>query len=98
MLRGAGPEMLVDAELVCTELVTNAVEHAAGPRSVRVAMADEDLRIEVDDASPEKPLTPGVSRLGGMRGRGLVIVDAVTRWGIDRGRSTKTVWAAIPRT
>jgi anti-sigma regulatory factor (Ser/Thr protein kinase) len=92
--------MLVDAELVCTELVTNAVEHAAGPRAVRVVVAGQDLRIEVDDASPDAALTPGVSRLGGVRGRGrgLAIVDAVTRWGIRRSRSRKTVWAALPLT
>jgi hypothetical protein len=76
--------------------VTNAVEHAAGPRAVRVAVAGQDLRIEVDDASPDATLTPGVSRLGGVRGRGLAIVDAVTRWGIRRSRSRKTVWAALP--
>ncbi|WP_433505482.1 hypothetical protein ACQP04_02620 [Pseudonocardia halophobica] len=26
----------IDAELMCTELVTNALEHARGPRTVRM--------------------------------------------------------------
>lgn len=49
----------IDAELVCTELVINAVEHAAAPRRVRVVLDAADLRIEVEDGSPDEPLTPG---------------------------------------
>jgi anti-sigma regulatory factor (Ser/Thr protein kinase) len=85
----------IDAELVCTELVTNAVEHAAGPRTVRIVLDAADLRIEVEDGSPDEPLIPGVSRFGAFRGRGLALVEALARWGIIRRAAGKTVWATL---
>ncbi|WP_344415084.1 ATP-binding protein [Pseudonocardia ailaonensis] len=85
-----------DAELVCTELVTNAVEHAHGPRSVRITMLDPlRLRIEVDDGEPGARPTLGRSRFGSVRGRGLMLVDTVSRWGVRRRRTGKTVWATL---
>jgi hypothetical protein len=87
---------LVDAELVCTELVTNAIEHARAPREMRIDLVAGVLRIEVSDGAPTAPLTPGRSRLGGLRGRGLTVVTALARWGVERGPDRKTVWAEVP--
>jgi anti-sigma regulatory factor (Ser/Thr protein kinase) len=92
----APTDTLLDAELVCTELVTNAVEHAGGPRRVRVTVLDRvRMRIEVDDTGAGAPLTVGESRLGEHRGRGLTIVNAVAHWGVRRTRTGKTVWATL---
>jgi hypothetical protein len=90
------PTSLIDAELVCTELVTNAVEHASGPREVRIDVAAGELRIEVSDGAGAAPLTPGRSRLGAIRGRGLTVVEALAHWGVRRGTAGKTVWAVLP--
>lgn len=89
-------DALIDAELVCTELVTNAVDHARGPCEVRVHLYDAaTLTVEVDDASPCATLIVGTSRFGRRRGRGLVMVDALSRWGVWRGTAGKTVWASL---
>lgn len=82
------------AELLVSELVTNAVVHAP-PASiaVRVDTSDERLRIEVNDVGTsfqdasldnEDLLRPGQ--------RGLFLVDAASdAWGIDNATGT-TVW------
>lgn len=94
-VRGSA-DALADAQLVCTELVTNSIEHALGPRTVRIDVApDGTMSVEVDDASPDAALTPGTSRLGAVRGRGLMLVAAMSRWGVRRRETGKTVWAVL---
>lgn len=96
LLADAPEDLRIDAELVAIELVTNSFEHASGPRSATIAWTDDGLlHIAVVDGSPDAVLTPGRSRLGAHRGRGLTVVDAVARWGVDRGRTSKTVWANL---
>lgn len=86
----------LDAELVCTELVTNALEHGGGRGVVRIVLSDADgVRVEVDDADSTAPLTLGRSSIGRHRGRGLQIVDAVASWGVVRRAGGKTVWATF---
>ena len=85
-----------DAELVCTELVTNALEHGGGAGVVRILVEGARVCIEVDDAGGGGALTPGTSRLGVHRGRGLALVSAVARWGVVRTGGGKTVWAILP--
>jgi hypothetical protein len=55
-----------------------------------------DVTIEFDEGSPDAPLTPGVSRIDPFCERGLVIVDAVTRWGVIKRGSRETAWATLP--
>ncbi|MCE6995533.1 ATP-binding protein [Saccharothrix sp. S26] len=84
--------------LVATELVANAYDHAH-PHRVRLRRSRVpcQVRIEVEDTSPARPIL-GRSRLGEHRGRGLVMVDNLTRhqWGTQArsdGGTGKTVWA-----
>jgi hypothetical protein len=96
LLADAPEDLRIDAELVAIELVTNSFEHASGPRSATITWTDDGLlHIAVVDGSPDAVLTPGQSRLGPHRGRGLTVVGAVARWGVDRGQTTKTVWANL---
>lgn len=95
MVTGVDPDVVIDLELVSTELVTNALEHAAGPRHLRLIQHDDLVRVEVDDASPDLLPTPGTSRLSRNRGRGLRLVSALGRWGMRRYRDGKTVWAEL---
>lgn len=84
-----------DAELVATELVTNAIDHGAGAAAVRVTVDDDAVRIEVDDRNPSVALTVGRSRLGRHRGHGLAIVDSLASWGVRPNAAGKTVWAVV---
>jgi anti-sigma regulatory factor (Ser/Thr protein kinase) len=89
-----GGDRLVDVELVCIELVTNAIEHARAPRSVRLRLGAR-ASIEVDDAGPDRPLAPRRPPFSELRGRGLGIVDALSTWGVRRTPTGKTVWASL---
>ncbi|MFD5827186.1 ATP-binding protein [Lentzea sp. NPDC060358] len=94
--RGCRDDLLDDILLVCTELVSNAYDHACGPRDVRVARdaGGRVIRVEVDDASPRVLPTPGVSSIGSFRGRGMTLVNALASdWGVRTGGERKTVWA-----
>jgi anti-sigma regulatory factor (Ser/Thr protein kinase) len=94
--RVGDPERRGDAELVCTELVTNAVEHARGPRRVALSVAEGRVRVAVTDGSPDRAPVPGRSRFGGeFRGRGLMLVDALSDWTVRAERRTKTVEATL---
>lgn len=87
------------AELVVSELVTNAVRHAREPRGRLIATRFERLehgvRIEVHDANDDKP-EPRQASPDASSGRGLTLVDALTagRWGTtSRDGVGKLVWA-----
>ncbi|WP_327667180.1 MULTISPECIES: ATP-binding protein [unclassified Streptomyces] len=79
---------LVDtAELLATELVSNAVRHTKGPAALRVRWSAGVLRIGGWDASPEPPEPPGaLDQLVGLdleEGRGLALVRACADvWGL----------------
>ena len=92
-------DLLIDVELIATELVTNAHEHTGQLLAVRVSRPEDRpvLRVEVDDGAPDRPPRPGASTRGGFRGRGLQMVDGISSdWGVDQGDDRKTVWVEIP--
>lgn len=83
------------AELVVSELVTNAILHAHTDVWVRVTLLPEALRIEVADGSPARPLVRHYSRMA-TTGRGLSLVASVAReWGISPEGEGKVVWAEL---
>jgi anti-sigma regulatory factor (Ser/Thr protein kinase) len=92
---------LRDAQLIVTELVANAVRHAAAedaPVRVEVRATREVMRVEVRDGGdgfdPHAIAPPTTARGGGW---GLKIVGALAhRWGVERGAHT-TVWFEIDR-
>ncbi|HUR15461.1 MAG TPA: SpoIIE family protein phosphatase [Mycobacteriales bacterium] len=91
------PESTVgDAELVVTELVTNAILHGRPPVTVRVADHDRGARVEVIDHGARPPVR---MRDAGhsMTGRGLALVAALTsEWGVSQVEGGKVIWAEIP--
>jgi anti-sigma regulatory factor (Ser/Thr protein kinase) len=103
-LRGHGvaEPAICDATLVLSELMSNAVRHARpmpGAR-IRVAWTLSAGAVELavsDGGGPTRPRTerpPSVSSLGG---RGLGIVDHLSRrWGVRSGDLGTTVWAVLP--
>ncbi|WP_405840774.1 ATP-binding protein [Streptomyces platensis] len=86
------------AELLLSELVTNAVQaqaSAAPEVGVRFAWADGRLRLEVRDASDELPVMNDAEE-DEECGRGLMLVDALASgWGVDRDGTGKVVWAEL---
>jgi anti-sigma regulatory factor (Ser/Thr protein kinase) len=86
-----------DAEIIASELATNAVKHARSPFRVALARSSDAIRISVRDASfaPPVRLTPDGLLVGG---RGVQLVAALSRaWGICDEVDGKTVWAEIER-
>ncbi|MFI9011163.1 ATP-binding protein [Actinosynnema sp. NPDC053489] len=99
VLADLAEDVLQDLLLVCTELVSNAYDHACAPRRLRVHRSHnrQSLRVEVDDGSPDRLPVAGSSRLGTFRGRGLIMVDNLSRrWGTRLCADGKTVWAEVP--
>ncbi|WP_405612656.1 ATP-binding protein [Streptomyces sp. NBC_00076] len=99
---GVSHDVLESAELVLSELVTNALRvRVPSDRQVgvRIARSPEDglLRLEVSDAGPGRPevRAPGDDETGG---RGLLLVEALAhRWGVVEREAGigKTVWAEL---
>ena len=86
--------LVPDAELVVSELVTNALLHAGPPVAVRVDLG-ETVRIEVSDGSRTAPVR-GRARADAMTGRGLSLVSALARdWGVEPRPSGKAVWCEL---
>lgn len=80
------------AELLVSEVVTNAIEHGHSGGIVQVIALPAGLRVEVSDRSTETP-APRTPTLDEPTGRGLAIVSKLARhWGVDLRRNGKTVW------
>lgn len=86
------------AELVVSELVTNALLHARPPYEVRVRGTREHPRVEVCDGSAEPPPMPAMTPPDAEDflvtfGRGLgVVASCAAAWGVHVEEDGKTVW------
>lgn len=90
-------DLLGDATLITSELVTNAICHAGSAFRVAVRRDESSVRIAVHDISSVPPARREPSR-DSPGGRGLKIVDQLSmRWGTETHPQGKTVWAEIPR-
>jgi PAS domain S-box-containing protein len=80
------------AELVISEVVTNALVHAGTEVEVAARVGREGVRVEVSDGSPHLPATKNYANLAAT-GRGLQLLEQlVDRWGVDPHEAGKTVW------
>jgi DNA-binding NarL/FixJ family response regulator len=92
-------DVLDDALLVVSEMVTNAVTHAGSACDLRISLSPVVVRVEVVDqggGTPD-PMPPSETRNGG---RGLHLIGALTAaWGVEpeTGGVGKTVWAELRR-
>ncbi|MFD7539851.1 SpoIIE family protein phosphatase [Streptomyces sp. NPDC059819] len=98
-LQGWGYADVVDDAVVLTsELVTNAVVHAGTQADVLCLRSDDGVRVEVADRYPERevPLLGSPADIAGPdreNGRGLLLCAALaSRWGVEYTPTRKTVW------
>lgn len=92
-----------DAVLVLSELVSNAIKHAAplpdGDIQVSWAISEGFLHVEITDGGAATRPHAGVAAMSSHGGRGLDIVRHVSaQWGVHEDHQTVTVWADLPRT
>ncbi|WP_432016504.1 ATP-binding protein [Streptomyces hydrogenans] len=92
------PSMVETAELLLTELVTNAFLHADAPTvGVRVYRQGDLLMIEVNDGTPQAPL-PRPAGFLSEHGRGMLIVDALAKsWGVSEDHMTTWCSLSLPQ-
>ena len=91
-------DVLDDAVLVSSELVTNATVHAGTPSVLEVRVTQDCVVLRVTDEDPSPPvrrrLTPG----GTSTGRGLNLLEVLcARWGSEPAPHGKTVWGELRR-
>ncbi|WP_441248835.1 ATP-binding protein [Kitasatospora sp. McL0602] len=97
-------ELIDDVLLIVSELVSNAVTHAAvlSPYlTAELSIAEGWVRISVEDGHPYRPRALE-SDLGQLGGRGLLLVKSVTLQAggvcdVERtGEGGKIIWASLP--
>ncbi|MER5766471.1 SpoIIE family protein phosphatase [Streptomyces sp. NPDC001985] len=98
-LQGWGySEVVDDAVVLTSELVTNAVIHAGTSADVLCLRAADSVRVEVGDRYPERevPLQAAgqsFAALDSENGRGLLLCSALaSRWGVEYTPTHKQVW------
>lgn len=87
-----------EAQLLLSEIVTNALVHADSDVDLRLRRYPDYLRVEVRDSDPHPAInvgTPGEDQAEG--GRGMMIVSALaSAWGNSPSGRGKTVWFELP--
>ena len=89
------------AELLASELVSNAVRHSGAGEDdddvvLRVTATGGVLRVELDDRSEALPRPPGDPGGAAESGRGLLLLgELATRWGAQALPGGKRVWFEV---
>ncbi|CAL9396750.1 ATP-binding protein [Streptomyces sp. Tu 3180] len=90
------PEQSEIAELLTSELVTNALVHTDREAVLTATVGPRGLRVEVRDfvAREPRPCVPDAD--DGTHGRGLVLVESLAdAWGVRAHGVGKAVWFAL---
>jgi anti-sigma regulatory factor (Ser/Thr protein kinase) len=95
-LRGVSNEAAECAALLTSELVTNAVLHAATPLCVTLHLMADRIRVDVADGSPVIPLLKDYGAEAAT-GRGLTLFNTLASdWGVQPVAGGKIVWFELP--
>jgi serine phosphatase RsbU (regulator of sigma subunit)/anti-sigma regulatory factor (Ser/Thr protein kinase) len=88
-------ELRDTVELLVSELVTNAIQHAGGDIRLRLQRDEDGLLCEVCDNTRTPPELQELSATA-ERGRGILLVKELSRrWGYRRTASGKVVWFTL---
>ncbi len=93
---GSG-DVAFDAQLVVSELVTNAMRHGGGAIQLRLLSHRPEVACVVSDYSQNAPTASPTTDVFAEYGRGLRLVEALTTaWGwLTPGGPGKMVWAVL---
>lgn len=92
-------QLVDDAQLCVSEIVTNAVTHAGTDVAISVRNEDDAVVVEVHDGVPTMvPQQPAVAApLEATSGRGMHIVAALSvAWGVRTDSTGKVIWFRLP--
>ncbi|MFD7935469.1 ATP-binding protein [Streptomyces sp. NPDC059755] len=92
------PEVVDDAQLCMSELVSNVITHVGPgtPATLAVSMSGDRLRIEVHDPDARALPTLLDANVESVSGRGMALVDAVAdRWGVQLHADQKVTWCEL---
>ncbi len=97
---GRACDLVDDAVLLTSELVTNAVVHAGTQVQVTCRMSGGGIEVAVRDRHPARALgssgPPPDDPAGRTSGRGLLLPSALaSAWGVTYTRTSKAVWFRI---
>jgi anti-sigma regulatory factor (Ser/Thr protein kinase) len=84
--------------LLTSEIVTNAVRHAAGVLAMQLdlSLSDGIVRVSVEDSTSAEPILQPAGAED-ISGRGLLLVEALAaRWGSKPTERGKVVWFEFP--
>ncbi len=92
------PEVAATAELLVTELVTNAIRHARSALAVRLVTLPHAVRVDVADESTAAPVARGDFDGESEDGRGILLIETLAeRWGYEQLVAGKRVWFELAR-
>lgn len=94
-LAGCQEAVVAFAELMISELVTNAVLHGTMPIQVEIGRVANVIKAAVVDAGGE-PLVLRRPDASEVHGRGLMILRSLAQdWGVEERPNGKAVWFAL---
>ena len=98
--RDVSPAVVEEAEIVVSELVSNAVRHARpltdGNLRVHWKVKAGVVEVEVTDGGSDSTPRPAPRTIWAPSGRGLRIVRSLAHeWGVTEDRTGSTVWASL---
>ncbi|WP_380160993.1 SpoIIE family protein phosphatase [Kineococcus sp. R86509] len=83
------------AELLTSELVTNAIVHGRSDTRVRITATPDLVHVEVSDDNDRRPLLQAPDD-DALSGRGLSMLEtSASRWGVDDADIGKVVWFTL---
>jgi anti-sigma regulatory factor (Ser/Thr protein kinase) len=95
-LEGCAESTVTTAELMISELVTNAVVHGGTPIRIELQHGNNVVKAMVTDGGGTLPVLRHPQR-SAEHGRGLMIVSSLAHdWGVIENETGKTVWFSLP--
>jgi anti-sigma regulatory factor (Ser/Thr protein kinase) len=95
-LSGCSESTVTTAELMISELVTNAVVHGGTPIRIELEHGDNVVKATVTDGGTALPVLRHPQR-SAEHGRGLMIVSSLAHdWGVVENENGKSVWFSLP--